>query len=895
MKPRNSWSGFRVLIGVAAGLIVAATLAIGMTVWWLRSQAISDSSKEVGNLAFVLAEQLNRSLQSIELILGDLQEKIQASGVKNADELRRLLKAEDTHQMLVERKSRVPHASLMSIVDKDGWVISSSIEWPVRPTNLSDRAHFQYLKTHNDQRVHISDPILDRLRGVPAILFIKRLNDADQNFIGMIVVGIRLSYFNHIYESLAKMRDLSFMLLRTNGTVLIRYPDVKDRAGEGMPTFSPWYRLVAEGGGHYRSPGYFDGIARQVAVRPLPDYSLVVNVAVSENAALAVWRIQAISIGAGTFIIVSCLIFLLQAVSRQFTNLAVSERRLLQKSVELEQANVKVEAALNNMSQGLAMFDRDRRLIVCNKRYTEVYDLPAELSVPGTPQAEILKNRIARGVYAGGDPNAYMQDRITIAREGKAKSSILELSNGRFLFVCHQPTEEGGWVSTHEDITERRRAEAKIDHMARHDGLTDLPNRLFFREQLEECLKRVHRGERLAVLYLDVDQFKTINDTLGHSLGDELLKAVAARLRSCLRDTDLVSRLGGDEFAIIQTAVTDTKDIIALVDRMFEAVRAPYDFDGRELTADISVGISVAPGDGSDPDQLLRNADLAMYKAKADGRGTYRFFEAEMEHRVKARLALEFELRHAIMGEEFALFYQPILDLRSNEIAGCEALVRWHHPKRGLVAPGEFIPLLEETGLINMLGEWVLKTACADAASWPSNIKVAVNVSPVQFKAGNVVPTVLEALGAAKLAADRLDLEITEAVFLRDDEEVLQALHQLRELGVQIAMDDFGTGYSSLSYLRRFPFDKIKIDRSFIKDVSESEKSRTIVDAVVSIANASNIATVAEGVETEQQMLALRRLGCSQLQGFLFSRPIAAAETLRFVSRSGRRKAFEVA
>ena len=893
MPSRHRWN-FRTLAVVTIGLIAAAMLGIALAIAWLRSEAISNATHGASNLAFVLAEQTNRSVQSIELMLNDLSDRVYSSGVRSPETMRELLQGEDTHQMLVERRARLSNLAFISLLDKDGWIINATSEWPVTPGNVGDRAHFQYIKTHADAGILISDPVADRISGMQTLLFLKRLNDENDEFLGAVVIGVRLSYFEHIYETLAKLEGLSFLMLRSNGTVLIRYPDRTNRAGEKLPAQSPWYALVEEGGGFYRSPGYFDGVARHIAVKPLQDYPLVVNVAVSEDAALATWRIQAISIAIGSMIVVSCLILLLRALNRQYKGLELSEATLAEKASELEKSNAMAEAALNNMSQGLAMFDRNHRLVVCNARYAEVYDLPPELTQPGTHQKDILKNRIAKGVYAGNDPQEYFQNRVASAHDRKKKSFVLELSDERSLFVCHQPTEDGGWVSTHEDVTERRRAEAKINHMAKHDALTDLPNRLFFREQLEQSLKRIQRGERLAVLYLDLDQFKAINDTLGHSVGDELLQAVAARLRAGLREMDVVGRLGGDEFAIIQNDVADESDITNLVGRLFETIRAPYDVNGHELRIDTSIGIALAPGDGSDPDQLLRNADLAMYRAKGDGRGIYRFFEEEMGRRVKARLDLEFELRQAIMSEEFVLHYQPVFNVRTNQITGCEALIRWRHPTRGLILPAEFIPLAEETGLITVLGEWAVANACAEAALWPDDIKIAVNVSPVQFRHGNFVQTVADLLKANGLPGSKLILEITEAVLLGDDEKVQGALLELHALGVQIAMDDFGTGYSSLSYLRRFPFDKVKIDRFFIKDLVENDSSRAIVEAVIKIANSSHIATVAEGVESEEQLRALRKLGCTEMQGFLLSVALPASELpalfLRTIEQNVRRR-----
>jgi diguanylate cyclase (GGDEF)-like protein len=385
----------------------------------------------------------------------------------------------------------------------------------------------------------------------------------------------------------------------------------------------------------------------------------------------------------------------------------------------------------------------------------------------------------------------------------------------------------------------------------------------------------------LAVLYIDIDEFKSVNDTLGHSVGDELLKAVADRLRGCLRKTDFVARLGGDEFAIIQTALERPADATELVSRIYEAIRAPYECVGHLITTDASIGIALAPEDGTDLDQLLKNADLAMYGAKADGRRTYRFFEPGMDARVKALRTLELDLRQAITDGGFEIHYQPLVNLRDNKVTGCEALLRWRHPKLGMISPAAFIPVAEDTGLINQLGEWVLTTACAEAATWPDHIRVAVNVSPVQFRSQTLALKVAAALAASGLPANRLELEITEAVLIRDDEAALALMHQLRKLGVRIALDDFGTGYSSLSYLQRFPFDKIKIDRCFIKGIAEPDGSPSIVQAVVNIAAERNMTTTAEGVETEQQLEILRKLGCTEMQGYLFSPAIPASDILQ--------------
>ncbi|MGH6779352.1 MAG: putative bifunctional diguanylate cyclase/phosphodiesterase, partial [Bradyrhizobium sp.] len=391
-----------------------------------------------------------------------------------------------------------------------------------------------------------------------------------------------------------------------------------------------------------------------------------------------------------------------------------------------------------------------------------------------------------------------------------------------------------------------------------------------------------------AVHYIDIDEFKSVNDSLGHLVGDELLKSIAFSLNRCLGPRDFVARLGGDEFAIVQTSVNTTDEVVDLVTRVFDAIRTPYDCLGHHLTTDASIGVALSPDHGTELEHILKNADLAMYAAKAAGRHTYCFFDPKMEARVRARRELEVDLRQAIANGGLEVHYQPCVSLQDDRVTGCEALVRWRHPARGMISPAEFIPIAEDTGLINQLGEWVLATACADAASWPDNIRLAVNVSPVQFKSSTLALRIMAALASSGLPADRLELEITEAVLIRDDEAALAILHQLRAIGVRIALDDFGTGYSSLSYLQRFPFDKIKIDRCFVDDIAEPGGSPSIVQAVVNLANARQMTTTAEGVETLAQKELLRTLGCSEMQGHLFSAARPAAGLLELLAPSWR-------
>lgn len=428
------------------------------------------------------------------------------------------------------------------------------------------------------------------------------------------------------------------------------------------------------------------------------------------------------------------------------------------------------------------------------------------------------------------------------------------------------------------DLTARKEAERRIRFLAHHDALTMLPNRVTFQERLRNALERINRVDTLAVLCLDLDRFKVVNDTVGHPIGDALLKAAADRLRQCIRTGDLIARLGGDEFAIVQTQIAQPTDITALAARMIECISAPYVIEGHHLVIGLSIGIAVAPTDGLDQDRLLKNADMALYRAKADGRGVYRFFEPAMDARMQARRTLELELRKAIANAELELYYQPLVETKTRQVSGFEALLRWRHPARGLISPVEFISLAEETGLIVPVGDWVLHQACAEAAAWPVRARVAVNLSPVQFKGGKLLPSIKSALAKSGLAPDRLEVEITESVLLQESDATLATLHALRGLGVRVSMDDFGTEYSSLSYLRRFPFDKIKIDQSFISEMPDREDCLAIVRAVTAMGSSLGIVTTAEGVETPEQYEQLVREECTEVQGYLLSAPPPACE-----------------
>jgi len=533
-------------------------------------------------------------------------------------------------------------------------------------------------------------------------------------------------------------------------------------------------------------------------------------------------------------------------------------------------------AALDNMAQGLSMWDEHNRLVVHNDRYAELYGIPPELLRPGITFEEIRDLFETRSVLSHRPTHAYDHD------PHADRDHELSLPNGRIVLFHRRRLPGGGSVATHDDVTEVRKASRQIAYLATHDVLTGLPNRVTFAAHLDTCAKS---GKRFAVHTIDLDRFKEVNDTLGHPVGDEILKLAAARLRDLMGPEDVVSRFGGDEFAVVQSDVDGPVTPAILASRIVERLSQPFEFDGHTIVIGASVGISLAVQDGADGGELLKMSDLALYRAKDENRGTYRFFETGMDSRLRERRQLEEDLRTAIHEGQFEVHYQPLLDMTKGTIASFEALVRWRHPLRGLIQPTDFIATAEDSGLIIPIGEWVLRQACRDAAGWPSNVGVAVNVSPAQFKRGDLIAMTMSALAAAGLGPTRLELEITEAVLLRDEAWVKSVLDRLSALGVRIAMDDFGTGYSSLSYLRSFPFNKIKIDRSFIADLVGTSDALSIVQATIQLSQKLGMEITAEGVETAEQLQILTAEGCSQVQGYHISRPVPASDVgglLRF-------------
>ena len=557
---------------------------------------------------------------------------------------------------------------------------------------------------------------------------------------------------------------------------------------------------------------------------------------------------------------------------------------LQRREAELALQNGRFTAAVDHMTQGLCMFDARQELIIANRRYARIYGLPPEMTRPGTRLVDIWRHI---GFAPPGGEEEYIRTRLASLAVGDVPET-LELGDGRLISVIHRPLPEGGWVATHEDVTEQRASEALTSHLARHDELTGLPNRLLFRERMQEVEEQVARGEIVALLYVDLDHFKAVNDLYGHLVGDAALQQVAQRLIASCRDTDVVARLGGDEFAILQLSLSAPQDAAVLADRVVRALATPLQVHGHEVVMGASIGIAVASEDGHDAETLIRNADLAAYRAKAEGRGAYHFFEEGMDAALQERLTFEMQLRGALARNEFTLAFQPLVNVSDNRIASVEALLRWNHPQRGLVAPDRVIPAAERSGLIGPIGEWVLREACLTAATWPDDVAVSVNVSALQFGRKTLIRHVEDALRISGLDPSRLDIEVTESALLANNELTVSILKELRRIGVRLSLDDFGTGYSTIGYLRTFSFDKIKIDRSFMRDLDDDPgHASAIMKAVIGLGRSLGIATTAEGVETSAQLDFVRGEGCSEVQGYIFSPPLPASAIARKLASQG--------
>jgi len=852
---------------VLGGVLLVAAIVVGtaMMVGVFRERALRSAERELDNTVLLLARHFDQQLDDFITIQREVAAQVQLAEITTPDAFRAQMSIPELHQALKAKASGHNDVAGVNVFDANGRLINSSEIWPVPAVNISDRNFFKAFKSGTASETILIELVRGRFSDDWATVIAHKVTAPNGEFLGVITRAITPANFERFFASLTLGDGGAISMYHRDGTLLARYPHVEEMIGSNFAD-GPIHRQILSKSDHgtMRLTSPIDGIDRLASVRALSEFPISVIATMTVSAALVDWREQTrflVAVASVSVLLIAGMLFLVvRRLSRQHR---LEKQRL--------------DTAVNNIPQGLVVYDSSAHVTVCNRRYIEMFGLSADVVKPGCAMQDLISHRKETGSF-DGDVEEFCSSIIRDVSLGKATNQITDAPGGRAIQIINQPLEAGGWVATIEDVTERRDAEARITHLAHYDPLTDLPNRALFHARLADELTRIAAGEQLAVLYIDIDEFKSVNDTLGHLIGDELLKAVAVSLSGCVRGNNFVARLGGDEFAVVQTAVKSEADVVDLVTRIFDAIRLPYECLGHQVTTDASIGVALAPQHGADLHEILKNADMAMYAAKSAGRRTYRFFEPDMDAQVQAHRMLEIDLRQAMSDGALEVYYQPCLSLQDNKITGCEALLRWRHPERGMVSPAEFIPIAEETGLINQIGEWVLTTACAVATTWPDDIKLAVNVSPIQFKSGTLALKIVAALAASGLAASRLELEITEAVLIRDDDAALAILHQLRAIGVRIALDDFGTGYSSLSYLQRFPFDKIKIDRCFINDIEEPDGSSCIVQAVVNIAAARHMTTTAEGVETRQQQQLLRTLGCSEMQGYLFSTPKPAAE-----------------
>jgi diguanylate cyclase (GGDEF)-like protein len=789
-----------------------------------------------------------------------------------------------------------------AIIDASGMMRASSAgPQPAPPVDLSDREHFIVHKNATKDELFISGPVVGRVSKKWSIQLTRRFLNKDGSFGGVVVASLSPEHFAQFYDSLNLGDSGSIELIGLDGRVRASGGlggQGRFRLGENISGNPLLDRIRGATAGTFIEPRTAANKSRIVSFRRVRGVPLAVSLSITEEQVYGAARADAARHSLVGFILTLIILVVMINGSRDELHLQLAKAKLLRSKRRALQKSEQLRLTLDSMSQGIMMVTKDGRIPVINRQAVTLLDLPESCLSNAPRYRELVKLQEERGEYA----NVPMAEGVSALEhftqrnpDGTYPTFERTRPNGVVLEIRSNPLPDGGFVRTFSDITHRREAEEAVSRLASEDSLTGLANRRLFREQLEKRCQRQHSGapeaedRGFAVLCLDLDWFKDVNDTLGHWIGDALLRAVAERLTGIMRAGNIVARLGGDEFAILLPRTNSPEKTQSFARRITDQLSQPYEIYGHHIRIGASIGIALAPCDGNDPELLLRAADMALYAAKAAGRGTVRFFHKSMAESLRAKRQLELDLRAAIDNDDLELHYQPLLNVETQAITGFEALMRWRHPLKGLVPPSEFIPIAEETGIIISLGSWALRKACAEAVAWPEHIYVAVNVSPMQFRNGNLVAAIADALTASGLPAHRLELEITETILMQESETTIRVLNQLRAMGVRISMDDFGTGYSSLSYLRSFPLSKIKIDRAFVKDLGATSASDVIIRSVIDIARTLEMTTTAEGVETAEQFEILKSLGCSEAQGYYLSRPVPAAQLPELIARRSQK------
>ena len=858
---------------VILGLVIIVMLWVVIGLKYFEDAASGLRSAERGNrnFAMIFEENVLRSLGEIDKSLLYLRHSIETRG--NASFSTIVNTTDVLSDIIVE----------VAVIDADGILQASNAgPQPTGRMDLSDRDHFRFHLTSTDDQLYISKPVIGRVSGRWSIQITRRFLNPDGSFGGVVVGSLKPDYFTNLYDSIDFGSSASIALIGGDGIVRSSGGSADGYAlGQDLRGTKVFAEMQKGTNSTFEAADASSGEMRLQTVRKVAGHPLWVGVSSDLS---EIYKSSRSNLAMNTAIGVLLTLIALAALER-----------VLQTEEGARLKADQLRLTLENMSQGIMLVTKDLQIPIINRRCGELLGLPEEFIKNPPRFDELVEYQTRNGrsrAGAGAGPLERLpgeQEKFAVCERSMPNGTVIEVRSG------HLP--DGSFVQTFTDITKRVEAESHVASLASEDPLTGLPNRRVFRAALDQISQSPEEVDgtrpKFAVMFLDLDRFKVVNDTLGHQVGDMLLRDVAARLKAVLRANEVLSRLGGDEFAIVVRDFESRSDLEALANRLVEAVVHPYDISGYHIRSSVSIGIAIGPENGENADDLLMAADLALYAVKGTNRGTFQFYNVAMNKDINERRQLEVDLREALERNELELYYQPVINVRHSDVSGFEALARWRHPVKGMVPPAVFIPIAEDSGLIVRLGEWALMEACRNAATWPNDLKIAVNLSPVQFTAPNLFEVIEQTLAETGLAPHRLELEITERIFMENTENTLTTLRRIKALGVRIALDDFGTGYSSLSYLRSFPFDKIKVDRAFVSDLSERNEHIVIVQAVVSIARALGMTTTAEGVETEAQHEFLAALGCDEVQGYLFSAPVPLDGIAEFFAgwASGRKLA----
>jgi diguanylate cyclase (GGDEF)-like protein len=846
------------------GLVIVCILWAGVGMMFHRDlqQDYASVVQRNENYALLFQENVLRSLGEIDKTLLYLRRRVEA--LKDTTDYQRIVESTDVQSDIIVQ---------VAITDSKGmaWA-SNAVKNLTKPIDISDREHFKFQVNNIKDTLFISKPVVGRASGKWSVQLTRRYVNKDGSFAGVVVASMDPAYFTSFYDQVKLGAETSVAMIGNDGAVRAEGGGAIPQLalGQDLSATDLFKRLQHAADGTFIEPRSTAEDSLVVSARQVSGYPLWVTVSTKER---QIYQSAWSSLRRNALIAAFLTALVLLALEK-----------ILRAEARAEQKAKQLQLTLEHIGQGIMLVTKDRRIPIINQRCAELLLLPQTVIDAPPMLDELIKYKAGNDASQmwGGDRRE--ADDVDLHDRQGSSIANFRRSDGAFIEVQKTWLPDGAFVQTFTDITKRRQAEAYITKLASEDPLTALHNRRVFRAKMQEICDR-SSPSRFAVFFMDMDRFKVVNDTLGHRTGDQLLIQVAKRLQSVIEETDILARLGGDEFAILRPVIQSNDEVEAVARRIIDALAEPFIVDQNVITSGISIGIAIGPEHGSTADALLVAADLALYSVKVGARGTYRIFEKRMNDDVSSRREIELQLREALTNGGLDVHYQPIVDLHNFSITGFEALMRWPHPTKGMISPAKFIPVAEECGLIDALGRWILVEACRKAKHWPLDMRVSVNVSPIQLAKPDFVATVQSVLATTGLDPHRLVLECTETIFIEDSEKMLSTLHKLKQIGVQIALDDFGTGYSSLSYLRSFPFDIVKIDRSFVSDLDASTSCSVIVQAVILIAGSLGIKTVAEGVETEAQLKLLKLLGCNDVQGYLLGVPAPAAEIGKLVEQ----------